>query len=231
MKYIGQELENFNHASFWRKYTLSKVRCFIKNKNVLEVGSGIGSFSEILLKYVDQLTLVEPDEDYTKLLEKKFKNNSKIKKIHNGTVSKITDEKFDVIIHFQVLEHIKEDNKEILKNLELLKNDGHLIICVPSFMSLYSKFDKSVGHHKRYIKEDFYKFDLKKNQIIKMMYIDSSGYIIYKLFKFFLNSEYPNKYMIIIWDKIFIPISIILDWILNYKIGKNLISIIQKRDY
>ena len=230
MKYIGEELENFNHASFWRRYTLSKVIKYIKGKNVLEVGSGIGSFSEILLKHVGQLTLIEPDQDYYNLLKKKFEKSSKIKNIYNGTVSNIKSEKFDIIIHFQVLEHIKDDNEEILRNLELLNNEGYMIICVPSFMSLYSKFDKAVGHYKRYIKEDFLKFKLNKNKIIKMMYIDSSGYIIYRLFSFFLNSEYPNKYMILIWDKIFIPISIILDKIFFYKIGKNLISIIQKFD-
>lgn len=230
MKYIGQELENFNYASYWRKYTLNKVKRYLSNKNVLEVGSGIGSFSEILLKHVDKLTLVEPDEEFCNLLQKKFKDSPKVEQIHNGTVSKIKDKKFDTIIHFHVLEHIEDDNTEILKNLDLLNDDGYLIICVPSFMSLYSKFDKAVGHHKRYTKEDFLKFDLKKNKIIKMFYLDSSGYIIYRLFKFFLNSEYPNKYMILIWDKIFIPISILLDWILRYKIGKNLISIIQKKN-
>ena len=230
MKYIGQELENFNHASLWRKYTISKVSKFLKGKNVLEVGSGIGSFSEILLKYVNQLTLVEPDQDYCNFLKKKFQNSTKVKKIYNGTVSSLKTEKFDVIIHFQVLEHIEDDNEEILRNLNLLNDNGFLIVCVPSFMSLYSKFDKAVGHFKRYVKDDFSKFTLNKSKIIKMFYIDSSGYIIYKMFGFFLNSEYPNKYMIMIWDKIFIPISIILDKIFFYKIGKNLISIIQKHN-
>lgn len=230
MKYIGKELENFDYASFWRKYTLNKVRKYFKGKKVLEIGSGIGSFSKLILQDVEQLTLVEPDQEYYELLKKKFKHSSKVKEIYNGTVSNIKDEKFDVIIHFQVLEHIKDDNKEILRNLDLLNEGGYLIICVPSFMSLYSKFDKAVGHFKRYVKNDFFKFDLNGSKIVKMFYLDSSGYIIYRMFSFFLNSEYPNKYLILIWDKIFIPFSFILDKILLYKIGKNLISIIQKND-
>jgi len=228
MKYIGEELENFKYASLWRKYTISKIKKYLKGKKVLEVGSGIGSFSEILLKYVDELTLLEPDKEYCEILKKKFKNSDKIKEIHNGTISEI-NKRYDAIIHFQVLEHIEKDNEEILNNLNMINENGYMLICVPSFMSLYSKFDKSVGHHRRYVKQDFLNFNLGKSFIKKMIYIDSSGYIVYKLFKIFLNTDYPKKFMIIIWDKIFIPISFILDWLLKYKIGKNLIAVIQKK--
>ena len=36
-------------------------------------------------------------------------------KIVHGTIDNL-NEKYDAIIHFQVLEHIKDDNSEILKN-------------------------------------------------------------------------------------------------------------------
>ena len=95
-------------------------------------------------------------------------------------------------------------------------------------MSLYSNFDKSIGHYRRYEKKDFKKFELKNSKIEKMFYIDSFGFLIYKLFNIFINSDKPNKTLIFIWDRIFIPLSIILDKLLLNKIGKNLIVIIKK---
>ena len=41
-------------------------------------------------------------------------------------------------------------------------------------MSLYSKFDKSIGHFRRYEKKDFEKFNLGNSKIVKMFYIDRS---------------------------------------------------------
>lgn len=228
LDYIGKELENFSVASFWRKYVMSHFKTYYKNKNVLEVGSGIGSFSELVINDIKELTLLEPDQNFCNFLNDKFKNQKKIKKIINGTTNDINDEKFDVIFHFQVLEHLKDDNEEILRNLDLLKTDGHLLICVPSFMSLYSKFDEAIGHHRRYVKNDFLKFNLNKSKIKKMFYIDSMGFIIYRLFSLFLNSSNPNKFLVYIWDKFFIPISYLLDKILLNKVGKNLIVIIKK---
>jgi hypothetical protein len=127
-----------------------------------------------------------------------------------------------------VLEHIENDQEEISRNLNLLNKDGYLLICVPSFMSLYSNFDKSIGHYRRYIKKDFLLFNLQESKIEKMFYLDSSGYLIYRIFKLFLNSSNPKKFMVYIWDKIFIPISFVLDKFLNDKFGKNLVVIVKK---
>ena len=228
MKYIGEELENFSIATFWRKYTLSKVDKFLKDKKVLEVGAGTGSFSELIINKCESLTILEPDDNFFEFLKKKFYGYKNVKVVH-GTIDNL-NEKYDAIIHFQVLEHIKDDNSEILKNLSLLKNCGYLLICVPSFMSLYSKFDKSIGHYKRYIKKDFLEFNLGNSKIKKMFYIDSVGYFIYRLFKIFIDSEKPNKFMIFIWDKFFIPVSYLFDKLIFYKIGKNLIVIIKKSE-
>ena len=57
---------------------------------------------------------------------------------------------YDSIICSEVLEHLEDDLKA-LKNIHIiLKNNGVLVITVPALMSLYSDFDKKIGHHRRY---------------------------------------------------------------------------------
>ena len=228
MKYIGEELENFESAHLWRRYTISFVKKYLKNKDTVEIGSGLGSFSELLVKHCRNLALVEPDKSFTNSLKKKFSNNHKIKNIVNGTVDDLKGKKFEAIVHFQVLEHIKDDQEEINKNLKILNDQSKLIVCVPAFMSLYSKFDKSIGHFRRYEKKDFEKFNLGNSKIVKMFYIDSIGYILYKIHSFFVDSTNPSQLSIMIWDKVFIPLSFVSDFLFNYKFGKNLIVIIEK---
>ena len=120
LDYIGKELENFSVASLWRNYVMSHFKKYYESKNVLEVGSGVGSFSELVIKDVNELTILEPDQNFCNFLIDKFKDQKKIKKIINGTSHDLNAEKFDVILHLQVLEHLHTLDFDFLKmNLDL----------------------------------------------------------------------------------------------------------------
>jgi hypothetical protein len=55
------------------------------------------------------------------------------------------------------------------------------------------------------------------------------GYILYYLNKIFFKKEnYPSKLKIFIWDKIFTPMSFIIDFITLYKFGKCILAIYKK---
>ena len=54
-----------------------------------------------------------------------------------------------------VLEHIEDDKEELNIAVSKLNQGGHLIILVPAHNELYSKFDKEIGHFRRY-KVDFF---------------------------------------------------------------------------
>ena len=45
---------------------------------------------------------------------------------------------------------------------------------------------------------------------------------------FFKKEKFPTKFKIFIWDKIFTPISIIIDFLLGYKIGKCILAVYKK---
>ena len=77
-----------------------------------------------------------------------------------------------------------------------------------------------------------FRFFLENNsELIKLYYLDSSGYFLYYLNKIFFKEEiYPSRFKIFIWDKFFTPISYFLDKILFYKFGKNILYIIKKLD-
>jgi SAM-dependent methyltransferase len=62
-------------------------------------------------------------------------------------------ERYDVVLLFDVLEHI-EDTKPFLKSVLFhLKPGGVLLINVPALMPLYGMYDTLVGHHRRYTRQ------------------------------------------------------------------------------
>ena len=150
-------------------------------------------------------------------------------KVENKFINQF-NETFDTILYLSVLEHIENDKKEILNALEKLQNKGHLIICVPAHNYMYSNFDKEIGHFRRYEMNFFNTLNLENTNIKKKFFIDSFGYLLYFLNKVVFSKEvYPSKLKIFIWDKIFIPITYLVDFFSFYKLGKNIVCVIQKK--
>ena len=227
MKYPGAELDSFDKASIWRKYIFLNIKNYIKGLT-LEVGAGIGSFTSNYKSLSSNITLSEIDTDNLNFIKEKFKSEN-----FNFTsdYTKNINKKFDTIMYLNVLEHIEEDNKEVLDAFEKLNPNGYLIILVPAHNKLYSKFDKAVGHFRRYDIDFFKNIKIQKSKLIKLCFLDSAGYFLYYLNKVFFKEEvYPSKLKILIWDKIFTPLTFFLDKILMYKFGKNILYVIQRLD-
>ena len=111
IQYDGFELEHFDTAFNFRKYQVSLIKKYLKNK-FLEVGAGKGGLTVFYHKFLKYITLIEPEKKLYKILRKKFKTHKF--KIKNQTISKVND-KFDTIIYYDVLEHYFWI-KNILKN-------------------------------------------------------------------------------------------------------------------
>ena len=224
MKYQGKELENFDLANFWRKYIYFQIKFFLKNK-ILEVGAGIGSFTKNYEKSFNEITLIEPDKYNFKKLKQNIRNKNIV--ILNTSIKK-TKKKFNCIIYMNVLEHIRDHVKEINFAIKKLNKNGFLIILVPAHQKLFTKFDKAVGHYRRY-SMSFFKKKFRNITLEKLIFLDFFGYFLYFFNNLFLKKEvYPSKFKILIWDKIFTPITIIIDFLIGYKFGKNILCIYKK---
>ena len=226
IQYDGFELEHFDSASNFRQYQISLIKEYIVG-SLLEVGAGKGGLAVKYINLTDDITLIEPDKKLFNFLKKKFKR--KKLSIQNISIKKIK-KKFDVIIYFDVLEHIKKDLAEVKLASKKINKNGYLIFSVPAFQIFYSNFDKSVGHFKRYNKNDFLEFSKKNNlKIIKLVYYDSIGFLFLGLSKIFSLKQTNLKSKIFLWN-LLIPISKILDIITFNTFGKSLLCVFKKKN-
>ena len=133
------ELECFDEAKNWRKYQFENVLKYI-NSSVLEVGPGTGNNVQYYRDKASEITLLEINKDTADSLKSKFKGDKKIT-VQNSDINS-QERKFDTILYMDVLEHI-EDDEMFFNNLEFyLKNDGKIIINVPSLQIFYSKYEQ-----------------------------------------------------------------------------------------
>ena len=225
INYPGWELKFFDKSYNFRKYQFDLIKKYLEG-HVAEVGPGNGGNLAGYIKKPKKIDLYEPSKKLFINLKKKFKKHKKIK-FFNRTFSGI--KKYDAILYLDVLEHINKDKAEVAKALKCLKKGGFLIINVPAFPHLYSKFDKDVGHYRRYTKNNFYKILKGLNfKSVKFLYYDSLGYILSLLSKLIIKNYKQNfEQKIRLWNSL-IWISRIIDLILFNMLGKSLLIFIKK---
>jgi len=109
---------------------------FPKKGKILDVGCATGAFLEIAKKDGWEVSGVEPSKWAADIAKNKYKLPVTI-----GTIDDLRakPESFDVIVCFDVIEHVNSPRSLILKMYELLKKDGLLCIVTPDKDSLIAK--------------------------------------------------------------------------------------------
>jgi ubiquinone/menaquinone biosynthesis C-methylase UbiE len=80
---------------------------------------------------------------------------------------KIKSRSIDEVYCLDVLEHINKD-KELLSEINrVLKNEGRFTLFVPAIQSIYSYWDKKLGHFRRYSRADLIETLQENNFIIE----------------------------------------------------------------
>lgn len=231
-KYVGQELALFSKAVNWKRYIGTVLSPYL-GRSILEVGAGVGGTTEILCDGdFDSWVCLEPDSELFSELAAKISKSASMRKCRavNGTVSDLkTTDVFDTILYVDVLEHIRDHEGELQRAASMLSKGGHLIVLAPAHQSLYSEFDREIGHFRRYSKRDFLTMNLSGLDIVKCAYLDSVGMIASYSNRMFLRQSVPTLSEIIFWDRVMIPFSRIIDPILRNSLGKSLVAIWKKR--
>ncbi len=125
-------------------------------KRVIELGCGRGNLSNFFRQH-ETVMLTDYRDDYLDPLREKWgmKKNltfSKLDMTQREDYAVVTKFAPDTIVFLNVLEHL-EDDRAVLKNLfDHVPAGCRLVILVPFGMSLYSDFDKELGHFRRYEK-------------------------------------------------------------------------------
>jgi 2-polyprenyl-3-methyl-5-hydroxy-6-metoxy-1,4-benzoquinol methylase len=229
--YEGKDLvEHFGYAKNWKKYFSQKIKPFIKG-DVLEIGCADGASTKYLWKdSVSSWTCMDPDASLVRKLTKKYEDSfSKKIKSKIGMIIDLTEnDTYDTILYLDVLEHIQQDRQELSNALKHLNHSGKLIILSPAHQILYTPFDQHVGHYRRYNKKELVNLIDGEVRLLKAIYMDSVGMIASVGNRFILNASIPSIKQIRIWDNFMIPLSRILDPIVNFRLGKSLLVVWEK---
>ena len=229
--YVGSELETFAHAHRWRAYWKSQISPYI-GENVLEIGAGIGSVTRLLCNPdMKRWVAMEPDLSMCQKLRQMAERGELEKNcvVRVGTIENLNPaELFDSILYIDVLEHIKDDRRELEKAVHHLEPNGHLIVLAPAHPSLFTPFDASIGHFRRYTLSGLATLSPPGAKMILSRYLDCIGLLASLGNRLFLHSSNPTLKQIKFWDSWLVRTSVRVDPLFNFKLGKSVIAIWQK---
>lgn len=126
-------------------------------RDVVEVGAGIGTFSERLLAAgAERLLLVEPDRPCVQVLERRFGEDPRVRVAAEqlpDSAALIEGSPFGFILCQNVLEHIENHEDAVAAMARALRPGGWMTLLVPAHQRLYGALDRSYGHHRRYSRQ------------------------------------------------------------------------------
>lgn len=230
MDYVGTELELFAGATNWKAYLARQMGEFFYGR-VLEVGAGIGANIMLLFNpNVSHWLALEPDVNLASQIEEK-----RVRReipdgcvVVAGTIDDIPpSERFDVVVYVDVLEHIAADREEIAKAAGRLTPGGRLVILSPAHQYLFSPFDRSVGHVRRYDAASLSALTPSGCRIERIRLLDSAGFLLSLGNRLVTKSSMPTRAQIALWDKVFVPVSRVLDPLTGYRFGKSILLVWQ----
>jgi hypothetical protein len=130
--------------------------------------------------------------------------------------------------YIDVLEHIDDDHSELKAAAAKLKVGGRLIVLAPAHQRLFTPFDQSVGHFRRYNRNMMRDAAPPELKVERIFYLDSVGLLASLANKLFLKQSMPTKEQLHVWDSWMIPVSRVIDPLLFRSIGKTVVGIWSK---
>jgi SAM-dependent methyltransferase len=231
-EYIGDELKLFSAARNWKATLRRQLQPFIGG-DVLEVGAGIGATMNALRGGEESSwTCVEPDRRLADELEASLPGSrwqDAPPSMHIGTTADLPPQPaYDTVLYVDVIEHIEDDREEVQRAAGLLRSGGYLVILAPAHQFLFTPFDESIGHFRRYDRRMMQELDPAGTRLVRLWYLDSVGFLASLANRLMLQSAMPTARQLWVWDTFMVPPSRLLDPLLLHRFGKSVFGVWQK---
>ena len=198
-------LENLDNATNYAAWIMESIAPYLGDR-IVEIGAGHGTFTERLREYGDVIAS-EPSPRAAARLRLRFANDERVTVEEAFAQTVVAHRTFNTAVSINVLEHVDDDvglTKEIGKALD---PGGHFIIFVPAFQGLYSKFDRDIGHLRRYRSSDLGDLVAWAGMEVELMrYVNLPGFFAWFLMCRALRLQPTQRWSTHLYDRAVIPV-------------------------
>lgn len=142
-------LEDLVGARNYRRWLVDLTLPYLGD-DPLEIGSGLGHYAaDWAAAGVSRITASEADPGRLETLRARFAGDPVVRVRELAVPIQETGD-HTAVVACNVLEHISDDVQALKDFAGLLGPGGRVVLVVPAFPSAMSRFDRAIGHHRRY---------------------------------------------------------------------------------
>ena len=225
-----RDLELMAEARRYRRWVTDVIRPYV-GRHVLEVGAGIGNYSEFLADR--PLVALEISPTLVRYLRRRFAGKANVtvveQDILDPSVLALKARRFDTVVCLDVLEHLADDEKALRHIHELLADGGHFLLKVPAIPALYGTIDRAIGHARRY------RFDVLRRLLkdagfieVRQHYMNLVGFFAWWMNARVWRRTVQSAAQIRAFDRWVVPVSRSLERRWSPPFGQSLVAVCRK---
>jgi hypothetical protein len=180
----------------------------------IEFGSGLGNYAQWWLdnapERIARLTVVERDASRLAHLQRRFAGEARIEVSDMDIYAPPSSPQrgHTSLVAYNFLEHVDHDSAALRAAHRLCQSGSPVVMFVPAFPFAFGKFDRLVGHRRRYTKSSlrsaFLGADLIPNEI---HYVNAPGLLVWFVAVRLLGMTPTSGRLLGLWDTAVVPVA------------------------
>lgn len=198
-------LEALEGARNYNAWVASLVRPYLGD-DPIEIGSGTGTYAALWLDTeLSQLTVSDTDREMVEQLRRRFAGDARVA-VSELDLLEAPPREHSAVVALNVLEHIADDVAALRAAARLLRPGGAVVVFVPAFQFAMSRFDREIGHHRRYTLASTRKaFADAQIALEDARYVNAPGLIAWTIGMRFLRMAPSEGVVLRSWDRAVVP--------------------------
>jgi SAM-dependent methyltransferase len=216
----GEEARNY------RRYERDMIAPHV-GRSMLEIGSGLGSFSAQFLPRLARLVVSDSDPYCVEQLSKRYEGDPSVQVLDLILPAEIpVHEPVDTVVAMNVLEHIIDDTEALRCLARAAKPGAKIVIWVPGYPQLYGDFDRKVGHVRRYTPKTLAAAVTAAGLSIDVLRpINMLGGIAWWFAVRRARVGYPNPRIVRVYDRLVVPTTRLIERVIRPPFGQTVFCV------
>lgn len=201
---VLEDLEAAQHYNAW----VAGLALPHLGESPIEIGSGLGgNAARWLAAGVPRITASDVEAETLEALRSRFEGDERVD-VAEVDLMRPSRRDHSALVAINVLEHVEDDVAGLGAARELVRPGGRVVIFVPAFEFAMSRFDRAIGHFRRYTTATLARaFADAGLEVERCHYVNAPGLLAWTVAMKWLRLRPRDGLALRAWDGLVIPVT------------------------
>jgi 2-polyprenyl-3-methyl-5-hydroxy-6-metoxy-1,4-benzoquinol methylase len=231
---LAYKLEDQRRMSLAKNYFAWQSQLVAREvgRRVVEIGCGIGNFTQSLLDR-ELVIACDIEPECIERLNHRYPHQSNLRTFAcdagDPAFSGLARFRPDSCVCLNVLEHIEDDLQALGAMASILETGGVIVLLVPAFQALYGPIDRNLSHYRRYNRKSINTLAASAGLIVqKAHYMNIVGFLGWWTNSHIFRRQAQSELQIKIFDRYIVPVLSRIEGIAYPPFGQSLFAVLRK---